>query len=136
MLITSRTIHTFPKITTITTVMAAAPIIANFPIERPDESSGSHFTEPWLEPFLAKHSSWYRRHLTKTAGRRGSKDSTATSRRRRTSSAATTVHTDLSNGKRASVDEDVDGDEQWRQVEEEFKETASEHDRERRVLEV
>lgn len=104
--------------------MAAAPAIINLPVERPDES-GSHFTEPWLEPFLVKHSSWYRRHLTK-AGRRESK-----SRSRRNSSVTTTSTAAIKG--RASVDED----EQWRQVEEEFKETSSEHEREhKRVLEV
>jgi hypothetical protein len=67
--------------------MAAAPIIINLPIERPGED-GSHFTEPWLEPFLVKHSAWYRRHLTK-AGRRESKASKAS----RNASVATTKTT-------------------------------------------
>jgi hypothetical protein len=103
--------------------MAAAPIITSLPIERPGES-GSHFTEPWLEPFLVKHSSWYRRHMTK-AGRRESKSNSS-----RNSSVTTTRTQDSK--RKASVDED----EQWRMVEEEFKETSSEHERERRVREV
>jgi hypothetical protein len=52
-------------------IMAAAPIITNLPIERPD-ASGSYFSEPRVQAFLIKHLSWYRRHLT-TAGRRESK---------------------------------------------------------------
>ena len=103
--------------------MAAAPIVTNLPIERPDET-GSHFTEPWFEPFLVKHSSWYRRHLTKV-GRRESKSNSS-----RNSSVAT-AYTEGAKRK-ASVDED----EQWRRMEEEFKETASEHEKERRVVEV
>jgi hypothetical protein len=103
--------------------MAGAPIITNLPVERPDES-GSHFMEPWLEPFLVKHSSWYRRHMTK-AGRRESK-----SKSNRNSS-VTTTYTEDGNGK-TSVDED----EQWRRVEEEYGETLAEHEKERRVLEV
>ena len=103
--------------------MAGAPIITNLPIERPDES-GSHFVEPWLEPFLVKRSSWYRRHMTK-AGRRESKSKSS-----RNASVTTTYTED---GKReASVDED----EQWRRVEEEYRETLAEHEKERRVVEV
>jgi hypothetical protein len=103
--------------------MAAAPIITNLPIERPGET-GSHFTEPWLEPFLIKHSSWYRQHLTK-AGRRESKSKSS-----RSSSVTTTDTAPLN--RKAGVDED----EQWRRVEEEYNETASEHEKERRVVEV
>lgn len=107
--------------------MAAAPIITDLPIERPG-AEGSHFTEPWLEPFLIKHSSWYRRHMTK-AGRRESKAIKAS----RNSSVATTSSTDTQPLRgQASVDED----EQWRQVEEEYRETTSEHEKERRVVEV
>src|SRR5436305_6571118 len=90
--------------------MAAAPIITDLPIEKPGES-GSHFTEPWLEPFLVKHSSWYRRHLAK-AGRRESKSHSS-----RNSSVLTT-HTEAPQ-RQASVDED----EQWQRVEAESKET-------------
>ena len=103
--------------------MAGAPSITNLPIERPDES-GSHFVEPWLEPFLVKHSSWYRRHMTK-AGRRESKSKSDRN------SSITTTNTEDSN-KKASVDED----EQWRRVEEEYGETTAEHEKERRVVEV
>ena len=41
--------------------MAAAPFLTDLPIERPGKN-GSHFDEPYIEPFLAKHSAWYRRH--------------------------------------------------------------------------
>lgn len=41
--------------------MAAAPFITDLPVERPAKK-GSHFDEPYIEPFLAKHSAWYRRH--------------------------------------------------------------------------
>lgn len=105
--------------------MAAAPIVTDLPIERPSEN-GSHFTEPWLEPFLIKHSSWYRRHLTKV-GRRESH----ASRSSRNSSVATTTVTE-SVPRKASVDED----EQWQRVEEEYSATASEHEREKRTVEV
>jgi hypothetical protein len=101
--------------------MAGAPIITNLPIERPDES-GSHFTEPWLEPFLVKHSSWYRQHLTK-AGRRESKSKSSRN------SSVTTTNMEGSNRK-ASADED----EQWRRVGEERGETSAEHEKERRVV--
>lgn len=103
--------------------MAAAPIITDLPIERPGES-GSHFTEPWIEPFLVKHWRWYRQHLTK-AGRRESKAASS-----RTASVTTTETDGLK--KKASLDEE----EQWRRVEEEFKATSAEHEKERRVLEV
>jgi hypothetical protein len=103
--------------------MAAAPIITDLPIERPGES-GSHFTEPWLEPFLVKHSSWYHRHLTK-AGRRESKSNSSRN------SSVTTTYTEAPQRK-ASVDEE----EQWRRVEEEYKETSSESERGKRVVEV
>jgi len=42
--------------------MASAPFVTDLPVERPGRR-GSHFDEPVLEPYLAKHSSWYRRHL-------------------------------------------------------------------------
>ena len=42
--------------------MASAPFVTDLPVERPDHH-GSHFDEPVVEPYLAKHSSWYRRHL-------------------------------------------------------------------------
>lgn len=41
--------------------MAAAPFLTDLPVERPSKN-GSHFDEPLIEPFLAKHSKWYRRH--------------------------------------------------------------------------
>ena len=41
--------------------MAAAPFLTDLPVERPARN-GSHFDEPLIEPFLAKHSQWYRRH--------------------------------------------------------------------------
>jgi hypothetical protein len=41
--------------------MAAAPFVSDLPVERPSKN-GSHFDEPFIEPFLAKHSKWYRRH--------------------------------------------------------------------------
>jgi hypothetical protein len=41
--------------------MAAAPFLTDLPIEKPGRRS-SHFDEPFIEPFLAKHSAWYRRH--------------------------------------------------------------------------
>lgn len=41
--------------------MAAAPFLTDLPVERPSKK-GSHFDEPYIEPFLAKHSAWYRRH--------------------------------------------------------------------------
>jgi hypothetical protein len=41
--------------------MAAAPFLTDLPVERPSKN-GSHFDEPYIEPFLAKHSKWYRRH--------------------------------------------------------------------------
>ena len=41
--------------------MAAAPFLTDLPVERPSKN-GSHFDEPFIEPFLAKHSKWYRRH--------------------------------------------------------------------------
>jgi hypothetical protein len=103
--------------------MAAAPIVTDLPIERPGES-GSHFTEPWLEPFLVKHSSWYRRHLTK-AGRRESKSNSSRN------SSVTTTSTEAPK-RNASVDED----EQWRRVEEEYRETSPEHEKDKRVVEV
>jgi hypothetical protein len=103
--------------------MAGAPIITNLPIERPDES-GSHFMEPWLEPFLVKHSSWYRQHMTK-AGRRESKSESSRN------SSVTTTYTE-GGDRKASVDED----EQWRRVEEECGETSAEREKERRVVEV
>jgi hypothetical protein len=103
--------------------MAGAPIITNLPIERPDES-GSHFTEPWLEPFLVKHSSWYRRHMTK-AGRRESKS--------KSSRNSSTITTYTEGGDRKAI---VDEDEQWRRVEEEYAGTSQEHKKERRVVEV
>jgi hypothetical protein len=40
--------------------MAAAPFLTDLPIERPSKN-GSHFDEPFIRPFLAKHSKWYRR---------------------------------------------------------------------------
>jgi hypothetical protein len=103
--------------------MAAAPIITDLPIECPGDS-GSHFTEPWLEPFLVKHSSWYRRHLTK-AGRRESKSNSSRN------SSVTTPYTEAPK-RNASVDED----EQWKRVEEEYRKTSSEHDKDKRVAEV
>jgi hypothetical protein len=42
--------------------MAAAPFLTDLPIERPSKNgSGAHFDEPFIGPFLAKHSKWYRR---------------------------------------------------------------------------
>jgi hypothetical protein len=41
--------------------MAAAPFITDLPVEKPGRR-GSHFDEPYVGPFLAKHSAWYRRH--------------------------------------------------------------------------
>lgn len=41
--------------------MAAAPFLTDLPVERPS-GNGTHFDEPVIEPFLAKHSQWYRRH--------------------------------------------------------------------------
>jgi hypothetical protein len=41
--------------------MAAAPFLTDLPVEKPGRR-GSHFDEPFIEPFLAKHSAWYRRH--------------------------------------------------------------------------
>jgi hypothetical protein len=41
--------------------MAAAPFITDLPIECPAKN-GSNFNEPYTEPFLTKHSAWYRRH--------------------------------------------------------------------------
>lgn len=41
--------------------MAAAPFITDLPVEKPGRN-GSHFDVPYIEPFLAKHSAWYRRH--------------------------------------------------------------------------
>jgi len=35
-------------------------------------SNKTYGTQPWLEPFLIKHSSWYRKHMTRE-GRRESK---------------------------------------------------------------
>jgi len=94
--------------------MAGAPMITNLPIERPDET-GSHFMEPWLEPFLLKHSSWYRRHMTKT-GRRESKSKSTRN------SSVTTTSTEGGNRKAS--------------VEEEYGETSAEHEKERKMVEV
>jgi hypothetical protein len=42
--------------------MAAAPFLTDLPVERPaQKGSGSHFDEPFIGPFLAKHLQWYRR---------------------------------------------------------------------------
>jgi hypothetical protein len=41
--------------------MAAAPFLTDLPIEKSGRN-GSHFDVPYIEPFLAKHSAWYRRH--------------------------------------------------------------------------
>jgi hypothetical protein len=41
--------------------MAAAPFLTDLPVEKPGRR-GSHFDEPYIESFLAKHSAWYRRH--------------------------------------------------------------------------
>jgi len=41
--------------------MAAAPFLTDLPVEKPGHN-GSHFNLPYTEPFLAKHSAWYRRH--------------------------------------------------------------------------
>lgn len=43
--------------------MASAPFVTDLPVERPEQRRGSHFDEPFIEPYLAKHSEWYRRHL-------------------------------------------------------------------------
>jgi len=47
--------------------MASAPFLTDLPVERPSQNgSGSHFDEPFIGPFLAKHSQWYRRRHSQT----------------------------------------------------------------------
>jgi hypothetical protein len=64
--------------------MAAAPFLTDLPVEKPGRK-GSHFDEPYIEPFLAKHSAWYRRH-SKAQSAKGADPATEGESQRRSSS--------------------------------------------------
>ena len=69
--------------------MAAAPFLTDLPVETP-ENGGAHFDEPVVQPLLAKHSPWYRRH-SKTHQRATEADHATQSQR---SSSSASEHTE------------------------------------------